>query len=57
MWGETKTPALNIDNISKITTNYQHVLQYRVPFFLKNTFLKQTFAQKKNEQNKTQIFS
>ena len=46
MWGETETPVLNINNISKITANYHHVLQYRVPFFLKKTFLKTNFCAK-----------
>jgi hypothetical protein len=50
MWGKTKIPALNIDIVSKITTNYQHVLQYRVPF-------SKLFRAKKEKINKTQIFS
>jgi len=52
MWGETKTPALNINNISKITTNYHHVLQYKVPFFLKKNFLKNKLLRKR-KMNKT----
>jgi hypothetical protein len=50
MWG--KIPALNIDIVSKITTNYQHVLQYRVPFSKKKIF----FAQRKKKLTKHKSF-